>query len=527
MLTARSNDAMATEIASAPAPRPKVLLVDDRHDKMLAMASIFDGLGIELILAQSGTEALRQLLIHDVAVILLDVMMPVMDGFETAELIRDRKRSKRTPIIFITAMDLADDHTSRGYSLGAVDYIFAPVDPHVLRAKVSVFIDLFLLRTESEGRADSLRQQAERKTHRLEVRLDSLLDRLDVGVSRTTIGADLIAANPAFLNLYGIAAASDLRTINMKSFYLRDGDRTSMLEELRSSGQVHEFHIEQRRTDGRIIWVSMSKVLVTDADGQEYIDGLVEDITRRKESETALISKSEELARSNAELEEFAYVASHDLQEPLRMVSSYSSLLAHCFPDQLNDRGRSYIEQITGGAQRMQELIRDILAFSKIGKVPTRTLVDCDEVLEKALYNLQEIISTSEARITHDRLPTLIGDPILLGQVFQNLIGNALKFRHQERRPTVHIGAECSGPFFNFSIADNGIGIPLEFHDKIFGVFQRLHTREAYAGTGIGLAICRKAILNHGGTITVESGPECGSVFRFSLPRGEAAAGPP
>lgn len=174
----------------------------------------------------------------------------------------------------------------------------------------------------------------------------------------------------------------------------------------------------------------------------------------------------------------------------------------------------------------MQDLIRDILAFSKIGKVPAMTLVDCNEILEKALYNLQDIIATSGARISQDRLPTLIGKPILLGQVFQNLIGNAVKFRHKERTPTVHIGAERRGAFCDFSVTDNGIGIAPEFHDKIFGVFQRLHTREAYAGTGIGLAICRKAILNHGGTITVESSPEIGSVFRFSLPHFEAAACP-
>jgi PAS domain S-box-containing protein len=441
MITLSHKTAVA-DILHAPLPRAKVLLVDDRHDKMLALASIFDGLGLELILAHSGSEALRLLLIHDVAVILLDVMMPVMDGFETAELIRNRKRSERTPIIFITAMDAADDHVSRGYSLGAVDYIFAPVNPEVLRAKVSVFIDLFLLRTEAERSSNHLRQQAEHKTHRLEARLDSLLDRLDVGVSRSSLSADLITANPAFLNIYGIAPTIDLRTLNMKQFYLRDGDRMTLLKHLNATGHVHEFHVEQRRSDGRIIWVSMSKVLVTDADGQVYIDGLVEDITLRKEAETALLNKSEELARSNAELEEFAYVASHDLQEPLRMVSSYSSLLEHCFPQCLTDKSQTYLAQITEGAHRMQELIRDILAFSKIGKVPTKTPVDCNDVLEKALYNLQGIIAASGAQISHDHLPTVIGEPILLGQVFQNLISNAVKFRHTERRPVVHIGAE-------------------------------------------------------------------------------------
>ena len=524
MIIVHHSDKAEEAAIPSPLPRAKVLLVDDRHDKLLAVASVFDGLGLELVLAHSGTEALRLLLVHDVAVILLDVMMPVMDGFETAAFIRKRKRSEHMPIIFITAMDVADTHVSRGYSLGAVDYIFAPVVPNVLRTKVSVFTDLFMIRAEVERKSNSLRKEAEQQTERLEVRLDSLLNRLDVGVFRSTPNAALITANPAFYNLYGLDASIDPRSINMMQFYRKVDDRVLLMKELRAKGHVHEHHVEQRRCDGRMIWVSMSKVLVIDDDGQEYIDGLVEDITIRKELETAFIHKAEELARSNAELEEFAYVASHDLQEPLRMVSSFSSLLIHSFPELLNEKQQYFIDQIIGGSQRMQELIRDILSFSKIGKVSTNASVDCNDVLEKALYNLQDIVVSSGADVTRDRLPIVVGESVLLGQVFQNLIGNALKFCHKDRRPKVHIGAERIGTFWSLSITDNGIGIPFEFYDKVFGVFQRLHTRDAYPGTGIGLAICRKVILRHGGTISVESKPECGSIFRFTLPCQDATA---
>jgi PAS domain S-box-containing protein len=500
----------------------KVLLVDDRPEKLLALESILTGLGEELIQARSGKEALRLVLTHDFAVILLDVSMPIMDGFETAALIRQRKTSEHTPIIFITALNATDTHASRGYSLGAVDYIFAPVVPEVLRAKVSVFIDLFRKTREIKRHGEQLRSEAEYRVATLESRLDRLLNRVNVGVFRSTREGTLISANPSFFRLFGINPTVAPETVNIAKLYLQEADRTALMALLERDGQVQEYHVRQRRLDGAIIWVSISKALVTEPDGQCHVDGLVEDITARKAAEAALIAKAEELARSNAELEEFAYVASHDLQEPLRMVSSYSSLLAGRYAGQLDDKGRAFLDQLVGGAKRMQELIRDILAFSKIGKLPTQIPVDCNEVIEKVLFNLQDIIADSGGQVTHDQLPTISGDPVLLGQVFQNLIGNALKFRHKERKPVVHVGVERCAAFWSFSVSDNGIGISPQYFEKIFGVFQRLHTRDDYAGTGIGLAICRKAVQQHGGTITVESEFGRGSIFRFTLFGGES-----
>jgi PAS domain S-box-containing protein len=499
----------------------KVLLVDDRPEKLLALESVLTGLGQELVLARSGKEALRLVLAHEFAVILLDVSMPIMDGFETAALIRQRKTSEHTPIIFITAFNATDTHASRGYSLGAVDYIFAPVVPDVLRAKVSVFIDLFRKTREVKRHGEWLRSEAEHRVASLESRLDRLLNRLNVGVFRSTREGVLISANPTFFRLFGINPTVSPDSINLAKLYLHEEDRVALISRLERDGQVQEYHVRQRRFDGALIWVSLSKALVTDTDGQRHIDGLVEDITARKEAEAALMAKAEELARSNAELEEFAYVASHDLQEPLRMVSSYSSLLAGRYADRLDEKGRTFLDQLVGGAKRMQELIRDILAFSKIGKLPTQVPVDCNEVIDKVLFNLQDIITDSRAAITRDQLPTVTGDPVLLGQIFQNLIGNAIKFRHKERSPVVHIGVERNGAFWSFSVKDNGIGISPQYHDKIFGVFQRLHTRDDYAGTGIGLAICRKAVQQHGGSITVESELGHGSIFRFMLSCGE------
>ena len=516
----KRNDGLpAAMVATPPTPqRAKVLLVDDRHDKLLALSSVFDGLDLELVMAQSGKEALRLLLAHEFAVILLDVIMPVMDGFDTAALIRKRKNSEHTPIIFITAMNATETHASRGYSLGAVDYIFAPVIPEVLRAKVSVFIDLFRMRREIEQRGNELRQEAEQRAEHLETRLESLLNRLQVGVFRSTPDGELISANPAFFHLYGINPAIDPSSINLSQFYLEGEDRRQLLEEVRRTGSVHERHVHQRRLDGRLIWMSLSKTLVIDADGRECIDGLAEDISIRKEAETALINKAEELARSNAELEEFAYVASHDLQEPLRMVSSYSSLVAARYGPSLNDEARRFLGEVVDAAKRMQTLIRDVLTYSQLGRDCHTTLTDCNEVMVRVRANFQTLIADHDVDLVQEPLPTVRGDPVLIAQVFQNLVGNAIKYRRAGVRPRVSISAERKGAMWEFSIADNGIGIAADSYEYIFGVFHRLHGRKEYDGTGIGLTICRKAIQRHGGDIRVVSTPGEGSTFFFTLP---------
>lgn len=502
-------------IISEPA---KILLVDDRPDKLVALTAVLTELGQELIIANSGKEALRLVLNHDFAVILLDVSMPVMDGFETASLIRQRRKSEHTPIIFITALTATDNHVSKGYSLGAVDYIYAPVIPDILRAKVSVFVDLFNKTKAIKLQSETLRLAAERRADRLENRLESLLNRLNVGIFRCTVDGRLISANPAFLRIYGINPSVDPQTLGMSQFYLDQNDRRILSERLLHDGRVQEWHVRHRRLDGGVIWCSLSKTLLTDGDGTSIIDGLVEDITVRKEAEAAIIAKAEELARSNAELEEFAYVASHDLQEPLRMISSYASLMSERYTSVIDERGRSFLAQLVESSKRMQDLIRDILSFSRIGKEVSTLEVSCDEVLDRVLYNLTSALDESRVEIQRGPLPIVQGDPVLIGQIFQNLISNAIKFRRPGVPPRISINAQRQGAWWSISVQDNGIGIPADCTERVFQLFQRLHSRAEYSGTGIGLAICRKAVRHYGGDITVESAPGEGSTFRFTLP---------
>ena len=238
----------------------------------------------------------------------------------------------------------------------------------------------------------------------------------------------------------------------------------------------------------------------------------------RRVAEEDLARKVEELARSNADLEQFAYVASHDLQEPLRMVASYTQLLAERYQGKLDEAANKYIEYASEGALRMQHLIQDLLAFSRVGRVGvTCEFVDCNAVLKDASQALSAAIQESGTVVTYDALPTVWADPTLLAQVFQNLIGNAIKFR-KEAPPEIKILAETSGPDWLFSVSDNGIGIAPEHAEKIFVVFQRLHTRTEYPGNGIGLSICNKIIQHFGGRIWVEQQGEQGSAFKFTIP---------
>jgi light-regulated signal transduction histidine kinase (bacteriophytochrome) len=250
-----------------------------------------------------------------------------------------------------------------------------------------------------------------------------------------------------------------------------------------------------------------------------FVSGILRDITERKNAERLLESKNEELAQSNQELEQFAYVASHDLQEPLRMVSNYTQMIGKRYKDKLDESGQEFIEFAVDGAKRMQALIHDLLEFARVGtRGKAFKPTPIDSVVDDALANLTGAIEDTGAEVVVDDLPTLSVDSGQLTQVFQNLIGNALKFRHEGRTPAVRVSAERNGSGWVISVKDNGIGIDPKYHERIFQMFQRLHGREEYAGTGIGLALCKKIVERHGGRIGVDSVAGEGTTFSLSMP---------
>jgi len=414
-----------------PTEKVSILLVDDEPANLDALEAILGDLDENLVRAESGREALRCLLKQDFAVILMDVRMPGMDGFETAVLIRERQRSTYTPIIFLTAALGDETHAARGYSLGGVDYIVKPFEPEILRSKVAVFVEL-ARKTEIVRRQSELLRSIEKRQHEKE--------------------------------LAGTRAA-----------FLADLERKN--EELERNQRILE-------------------------------------------------DKVRELARANEDLEQFAYVASHDLQEPLRMVSSYMQLLARRMEGRLDKDAEDFIEFARDGAARMRALIQGLLDYSRVGvRAHALEQVDCEVVLEQVLIDLSPACQESGAEITRDRLPTVPGNAMQVATLLQNLIGNAIKFRGAEP-PRIHVGVEARDTEWLFLVRDNGIGIDPKHLERIFVIFQRLHTRDQYPGTGIGLSICKKIVQRHGGRIWAESTPGGGTTFKFTLPKRAEAPRP-
>jgi signal transduction histidine kinase len=250
---------------------------------------------------------------------------------------------------------------------------------------------------------------------------------------------------------------------------------------------------------------------------EEYA-GAVAAQNAAEDAQQMVEEQAEDLRRSNAELEQFAYVASHDLQEPLRKVASFCQLLERRYKGQLDERGEQYIEFAVDGAKRMQELINDLLAFSRVGRLTSDFAdVDLSAALAQALTQLDVVVSEADAEITSDPLPTVYGENTLLVQLFQNLIGNGVKFSGGAT-PRIHIGVRRDGDMWEFCCADNGIGIEPQYQDKIFVIFQRLHGRDVYGGTGIGLAMCKKIVEYHGGRMWLDTTVTEGATFRWTLP---------
>jgi PAS domain S-box-containing protein len=317
------------------------------------------------------------------------------------------------------------------------------------------------------------------------------------------------------------AAFTGRKRWDQPALNLTDADWAAHKAQLERHEPFRDFEMERANPAGGTRWISVSGEPIFDARGRfTGYRGVGSDITARKQAEADLAKKAEELERSNAELEQFAYVASHDLQEPLRMVSSYTQLLGRRYADKLKEGdAQEFMHYIVDGAARMKQLIEDLLAYSRVGtKGKEFRPVPIETSLKRAIGNLRAAIEESSAAVTWDPLPTVDVDEMQLAQLFQNLMGNALKFRGQGV-PRIHVSAEEKEGEWHLTIADNGIGIEPQYFERIFMLFQRLHTMGEYPGTGIGLAICKKVVERHGGRIWVTSTPGEGSQFHFTLPK--------
>jgi PAS domain S-box-containing protein len=326
--------------------------------------------------------------------------------------------------------------------------------------------------------------------------------------------------SPAFERLLGYSS-DDIKAMGGRIAFLEQvlGGEEDILR-LHSAEAVAELDRAEswwRCKDGSLKYMEDHRTLVTENGQRVRTDGVLRDTTLHQEARTRMEHYAEELARSNADLEQFAYVASHDRQEPLRMVTGFVELLEQRYAGQLDSDAREFIGFAADGARRMQALIRDLLAFSRVGtrgKEPVA--VDANVALRQAMANLEASIRESEATVHSEDLPAVLGEELQLTQLFQNLIGNGIKF-HGDNDPVVNVSVRQEGEKAIISVSDNGIGIDPQYADRIFQIFQRLHEREQYEGTGIGLSICKRIVERLGGRIWLESTLGSGSTFHFSL----------
>jgi PAS domain S-box-containing protein len=360
-------------------------------------------------------------------------------------------------------------------------------------------------------------RKAEDVLHELTLALENAAE----GIARVGQSGHYIAVNGAYASLLGYHP-DEMLGMHWTRVVPPDAQAAAQTayEEMTARGKVR-FETRGLRKDGTTFHEEVVIIKNVTRDGrQRGHHCFARDITHRKEAEAALAARAEELARSNADLEQFAYVASHDLQEPLRMVASYVQLLARRYRGQLDPDADTFISYAVDGVTRMRGLITGLLEYARAG-APRRepAFAAAGEALDGALADLQPLIAQSGCVVTRADLPEVPVERSQLTQLFTNLVGNALKFREPTRAPRIHVDATPDGARWLFSVEDNGIGIGEEYRERIFAIFQRLHDRDSYPGTGIGLAICKKIVERHGGRIWNEPAPGGGTTFRFTLPR--------
>jgi signal transduction histidine kinase/DNA-binding response OmpR family regulator len=517
-----------------------ILIVDDRPENILPLKRILEMHGFETDSAESGEEALRKVLSTTYSVIILDVQMPGMDGFEVAEAISGFNKAKDTPIIFLSAVNKEKRFITKGYTSGGIDYLTKPVDTDILLLKIRTFKKLYDQQQELKEIQASLRQeievrkQVERDLEGRNNDLQSVLETLPQIAFTLSKDGNIEYANAHWFQYSdSITVFPDVHPDDhhiCKNFMSHLGTNREFSAEMR---------LKDRRTlsyrhfllkaipvtqNGNIVrWVAT----FTDIDQQKNANEMLEQQVHLRTRE--LLNKNEELENSNHELQQFAWVVSHDLKEPLRKIQTFSHLIKDKYLH-ANEEAMSYLDRSIGASARMSSLISDLLDYSRLSIQAKFQPTDINALLEDILSDFSEAIAEKDVQITIGPIPKIETIGNQMRQVFQNLISNAIKFSKTDVKPAIRIQAERigskeingklvpDGDFCRIIIEDNGIGFDEKFLDRIFVIFQRLNNLKNFDGTGIGLAIAKKIIDKHNGLISARSRENEGSSFILVLP---------
>jgi len=485
-----------------------ILIVDDKKRNIFALEQVLTRPGRQFVRATNGQDALKSVLNCEVDLVILDVQMPGMDGFEVARVLKSHKRTRDIPIIFASAEKKEQRFIMQGFEEGAFDYLYKPLDPDVTEAKVSVLLQLHLRKKELQRKNIILEKYA--------LLINNSADLICIINARTL---KFEQVNEAVGPLLGYDA-QDLCDASLLPILDEEGKH--ILSELEKADK-EKFSFETRVTckDRSFKWLNWN---VVSKDGLWFANA--RDITGKKQADeeirqlnVKLKQKINQLEITNKELESFSYSVSHDLRAPLRSINGYARILLEDHTAHPDGELRRLLNIIQGNAGKMGVLIDSLLEFSRLGRRHLRkSLVDITELARQALLDLDPN-DTGRVNISVGSLPQAEGDPVLLFQVVMNLLSNAIKYSGKKTAPAIEVGSFDKEEEFIYFVKDNGAGFNMSYAHKLFGVFQRLHSDDEFEGTGVGLAIVQRIIAKHGGRVWAEGQPNEGATFYFSLPK--------
>ncbi|SFB91492.1 sensor histidine kinase [Spirosoma endophyticum] len=516
-----------------------ILIVDDRRENILPLKKILELHRFSVDSAESGEEALKKVLKNAYSVIILDVQMPGMDGFEVANAIAGFSGARDTSIIFLSAVNTEKKFITKGYTSGGVDYLTKPVDPDILVLKVKTLQKLYEQQQELRATQDSLRKEVEVRKQAQEALSERMEELQKVLASLPQMAFTMAPSGKLeYVNEHWFrysASATDFpenhpddeRCGDWKTAFANGKEFTREVRLKELSTGTYCYHLLRivpiKQQDVVIRWIGT----FTDIHSQKEAAELLEQQVELRTNE--LLLKNVELERTNHELQQFTWVVSHDLKEPLRKIQLLSDTIKVKYLRD-NPDAVSYLDRAIRSAARMSTMINDLLAYSKLSVPENFQSTNLNTLLDEILLDFDDTISQKKAIITIDELPILETIPSRMRQIFQNLISNALKFAREDEAPRIRISAERidnkaidaspspNGTYCRLIVQDNGIGFDEKFLDRIFIIFQRLHNRASYEGTGIGLAITKKNIEKHNGLISAQSRMNEGARFILILP---------